>query len=150
MNGSNSRLIALVLALPLLICGCGGDPFPPRAAVSGTVTLDGAPLSQGVVRFVPVGGSANSKWSIPIANGEFSAEKNAGPAIGEHRIEIESTDTGGFELDDEDALGRLSAERRKVKVVKVPPWYGTSSRLKETVAEDGPNEFTFALSSKRS
>ena len=149
MNGSNIQLIALVFAMCLLLCGCGGDSFPPRAAVSGTVTLDGTPLPQGVVRFVPVGGSANSKWSIPIVNGEFSAEKKAGPAIGKHRIEIESTDIGGFELDDEDALDRLAAERRKVKVVKVPSWYGTSSRLKETVTEDGSNEFTFELSSRR-
>ena len=34
--------------------GCGHDPdLPPTARVSGTVTLDGAPLHRGTVQFVP-------------------------------------------------------------------------------------------------
>ncbi len=41
------------LALPIL-AGCGGEPsYPPPVPVSGKVTLKGAPLTGGKIRFVP-------------------------------------------------------------------------------------------------
>jgi hypothetical protein len=48
--------VALVFALPaaLALPGCGGGPsLPPRAKVTGQVTLDGKPLPTGMVTFVP-------------------------------------------------------------------------------------------------
>ena len=51
---------------------------------------------------------------------------------------------------DEDASDRMQAKgTSRVRVVKVPPWYNSSSDLTETVSGDGANEFTFELSTRR-
>lgn len=150
MIGNNNRILLSSLVL-LCLAGCGkGNGFPPRAAVSGTVSLDGKPLERGIVRFVPMDGTPGSKWSVPVSAGSFSVQKKAGPTIGRHRIEIESRDTAGFELDDEDALASLaSGHKKRIKVIQVPPWYGQNSPLQKEVTAAGPNEFEFMLTTRR-
>lgn len=150
MTGENRGLVLLVVLYACTLSGCGSDSSLPRAAVAGSVTLDGAPLVAGTIRFVPIDGTPGQKTSIPIEAGQFEASASNGPAVGQHRIEIESTDTGGLEMDDEEAIDRMRAEgTRRVKVVKVPPWYNQASGLQETVHADGPNDFSFELSTKR-
>jgi hypothetical protein len=146
------RFVFLVVCLDaaFVASGCSSDKLPPTAAVSGSVLVDDAPLTEGAIRFVPIEGTPGQKISVQIENGRFSASEEYGPTIGRHRIEIESSDTGGLEFDDEDAIDRLRSERiRRIKVAKVPPWYNHSSMLREEVTAAGPNEFSFELFSKR-
>ena len=131
------------------LVGCGDPSGDLRAAVSGTVALDGEPLRQGLVRFVPLAPTTGQKLSIRVEDGRFSAEALHGPVVGRHRIEIESTDTGGLDTDDEDAIANLrQARRRYVSVVKVPPWYNQYSNLTEEVV-DGENQYHFELAGSR-
>ncbi|MCA9129996.1 MAG: hypothetical protein KDB22_23070 [Planctomycetales bacterium] len=141
----HSYLVGAVLGL----VGCVDNQEFPRASVRGTVQLDGRPLPEGSIRFVPLEETPGQKLAVAIEDGHFKVKSNYGPAVGRHRIEIESTDTGGLEMDDEDAIDRLRSERKtRVDVVKVPAWYNRGSGLTEWV-EDGENEFVFELSSKR-
>jgi hypothetical protein len=141
-------LAAILFSGLILGCGSGAADGPPRADVRGTVTLDGQPLPEGLIRFVPLEGTPGPKTSVAILNGQFSADASTGPAVGAHRIEIESTDDGGFDFDDETAIDRLKESRtRRIKVVRVPPTFNTNSRLTETVSGDGSNEFEFQLTS---
>lgn len=142
------RISTVLLALS--ICGCGGSSGPefPRAAVSGTVTLDDTPLSEGVIRFVPTEGTQGPKTSAVISQGQFSLEEERGPVVGKHRIVIESTDNGGYALDDEEALQKLKASGvKRIDVLQVPAIYNSRSTLTKTISTDGPNEFTFDLKS---
>ena len=143
-----SRAAGLCVLLAGALCGCGGtDSELPRAAVRGTVQLDGAPLDEGVVRFVPDQGTRGPKTSVPVADGRFEVPDEFGPIVGTHRVEIESTDDGGYARDDEQAIARLMTQgRRRVHVVTVPLIYNTRSRLTAEVAAEGPNEFDFTLS----
>ncbi|MBI1311549.1 hypothetical protein GC176_09605 [bacterium] len=110
------------------------------------MTLDGTPLSEGTVRFVPAGETPGPKVSVVVTEGKFELEEANGPIVGSHRIEIESTDHGGFALDDETAFERLKVSGQKmIKVVRVPWIYNQRSILTADVTSDGPNEFTFAL-----
>lgn len=144
-----ARLIGLC-AVGGLLAGCSGGDGLPRAAVSGSVTLDGSPLAAGTIRFVPLEDTPGQKTSVQITDGAFAAEAMHGPCVGAHRIEIESTDTGGYEMDDEDAIDRLRSERkRRIDAVQVPGWYNDSSNLREEVTSEGPNEFVFELTTKR-
>ena len=140
----NSRSLLLLL---FVCCGCSQpDDGIPRAAVEGSVTWEGVPLKQGIIRFVPLSGGQGGKTSINIVDGRFAADAAHGPATGDHRIEIESTDDGGFAMDDETALARLKESKiRKINVVVIPPIYNTQSQLKETVSVDSPNQFEFDL-----
>ncbi len=150
MIGVSKHRAWLMLTLLAALPSCGGSSSHPRAAASGNVTLDGAPLATGAIRFVPVEDTPGQITSVQVVDGLFEVSAEHGPTVGTHRIEIESTDTGGLAMDDEDAMDRLRSEgTKRVQVVKVPPRYNKSSDLRETVVKDGPNEFSFELSTRR-
>lgn len=140
-------MLAAMLFCGLIVgCGSGAAEGPPRADVRGVVTLDGQPLSKGVILFVPLEGTPGPKTSIAIADGKFSADKFTGPVVGKHRVKIQSTDDGGYARDDETAIDRLKESRtRRIDVVRVPAAFNSNSHLTETVSEDGSNEFEFPL-----
>jgi hypothetical protein len=135
-----------------LAIGCGAAPSdePQRVSVKGTVTLDGKPLEQGVIRFVPLPEVKGPKASVDVTDGRFEIPADVGPVAGKHRVEIESTDHGGIEPDDETALAELAAGKRKpVKPVKIPAIYNARSTLQKEVKSDSPNEFKFDLVTRR-
>ncbi|NQT13991.1 MAG: hypothetical protein HQ582_14650, partial [Planctomycetes bacterium] len=96
--------VGLVVVLGLGVCfltGCGGVEYEgaQRAAVSGTVTLDGTPLQYGVITFVPADG-AGKRASGVINNGAYSIPEAEGPNLGEYKVEVvgsEKPDEGGGE-----------------------------------------------------
>lgn len=148
-----TRPLLSVVALVASACaGCSSDNRPdyPRAAVSGSITLDGVPLSVGVVRFVPSDGTRGQKVSIPVKDGKFDAEQQLGPFLGVHRVEIESSDDGGYAFDDETALDRLTKQDELINVIVVPHRYNKFSQLKEEVEADRANNFTFELTREES
>ena len=85
-RNSRSRVVGWCLAA-VLILGCG-KPGPKIVAVSGSVTLDGAPLKEGIVSFVSPTGSAASAHLD--AQGEFHLSSQYGRGIlpGEYRVAI--------------------------------------------------------------
>jgi len=139
-----------ILALFAALLGCsGGDSLDyPRAGVSGFVTLDDAPLKEGVIRFVPIEGTPGPKVSVPISAGAYMIEEEYGPFVGKNRIEIESTDTGGVAFDDEQKIAELRNNPQPIEVVTVPAKYNSASELTEVVEADATNEFNFDLSSQ--
>ena len=142
-------VIGLLFAMTTCGCGNGSETEQPRAAVRGTVTLDGKPLPEGVIRFIPIEGTPGPKTSALVFQGQFSLEKEQGPLAGKHRIAIESTDNGGYAPDDEQALWKLKAAGiRRIDAVRIPAIYNTQSTLTEAVSAEGPNEFAFDLKSQ--
>lgn len=85
----------------------------------------------------------------------FKVDDEHGPIAGPSRIEIVSTDDGGFAPDDEEALKKLTASKKKkkkkkvIKVVKVPAIYNSRSTMVKTIFPDADNDFTFNLVSKQ-
>lgn len=64
-----------------------------RAAVSGTVTIDGQPVRWGTIAFVPAGNpNAPIAWSM-INRGKYSIPSERGPMVGDHRVEIRDLGT---------------------------------------------------------
>lgn len=150
----NSRFIfamsccALVGSLFQSGCGRGQRDDFERTAVTGQVTLDGHPLEQGVVRFVPIEQTTGPKTTVTVTEGRFKAPESVGPLVGTHRIEIESTDMGGYAMDDENALRELRQSRvKRIDVVTVPAVYNARSQLTETLVPDIENELIFKLES---
>jgi|EndMetStandDraft_5_1072996.scaffolds.fasta_scaffold81103_2 hypothetical protein len=144
--------VAAAMVLGIAICGCGGGPpdAQPRIAVSGTITLDGQPLNNAVIRFVPLAEVKGPKASVAVTAGRFDLPAYAGPVAGPHRVEIESTDHGGIEPDDETALAEVAAGKRKPsKTAKIPAIYNSRSTLERTIQADSPNQFEFTLVTKR-
>jgi hypothetical protein len=107
----------LTAAVAVLLTGCGDEGYD-LAPVSGVVTLDGKPLTTGVVQFQPLGGDAANPGpgsaGVLDAEGRFELQTQTSPraegaVIGTHQVRIYSrnaegpppstdTDTGSVEL----------------------------------------------------
>ncbi len=83
-----------MIALAMVAAGgCGGEKDPyKRVAVSGKVTLDGAPLEAGIITFSPADGS-DPVVSAPVENGSYALTEKDGPQAGLHNVSILSRKT---------------------------------------------------------
>ena len=66
----------------VVLAGCGGNPGPVTAPVSGTVTLDGKPLAGAVVNFAAEGfigsGKTGSDGTYSLVQGAASVRTKSG------------------------------------------------------------------------
>jgi hypothetical protein len=130
----------LLLCLPLLVlpgaAGCSGSSS--RGTVNGAVTLDGQPLKEGVVRFVPADGKSQTA-SAAVTDGKFAA---AVP-VGEMRVEFSAPRVVGrhkaYDTPDSPVVDDVAE--------LIPARYNVKSELKITVKRGSQDE-TFPLQSK--
>ena len=136
MLKSVAGVVLLMMALMLQV-GCGPSG-PDIARVQGTVTMDGKPLPNAIIMFVPVGGrpsvsetDANGKYVLEFSGGR----KGAIPGI--NRVEINT--------------GRLAYEKdgKNYPAVKesVPVQYNRLTTLEFNVEAGKNNTAYFALKS---
>ncbi len=142
----------LAASLIALLAGCSTkQPTFDRVPIEGAVTLDGQPLTAGVIRFAPLAGALGPKLSLSIDAGRFQADMNNGPGVGLHRVEIELTESEQYAHDDEQALERLKASRvRRIQEPKLPAIYNNSSTLTASIESEAMKPLEFALQSKPS
>lgn len=155
-----TRAIVGLLCLPFacMLVGCGPD-LPGTVPVTGTVTLDGAPVEGATVNFLSAAGLAASgktdaagKFSLKTTVGSQSAE---GATLGRHQVAIVKTESDGQAMDDPKKMMEDMANNPavtsdfKVKNL-IPAKYNnpTMSQLTADVTEGGANDFTFPLASK--
>lgn len=137
--------LCLVLAmLPLaLTLGCSETTGPQRVAVSGTVTLDGSPVSGVSVILNPLGPDGLSAVAF-VENGEFTLPEDRGPTAGSISVRFNPE---GAEL--EEALERMqSNSKNPFQPVQIPECYQRDRAFEKTITETGPNRFAFELHSK--
>ena len=130
------RLFATALFCWLIVnvTGCGDTNL---ASVRGTVTVDGVPLPDATVKFVPNDGRSGSSYGRTDARGRYRMEFTrdlGGVRIGESTVRISTED-----VLDVDGQERAVPER-------VAPRYNRQSELVRRV-EPGSNRFDFVLSS---
>jgi hypothetical protein len=85
---SVGKFSTILVALLLLVAGCS-DGKPTRVPVSGTVLLDGKPLTMGSVQFVPAGarpsgGGINKEGRFVLS----CYEQGDGAVVGPHRVRV--------------------------------------------------------------
>jgi hypothetical protein len=129
---STSQLRQIACAITVLtILGCSRSNQPPLGLVSGTVTLDGVPLANAIVRFTPAGSGRTSE-GVTDADGHYRLRylrAIPGANIDQHtvRITTASEENGGREL--------------------LPPRYHSRTELEARVVS-GSNDLDFALRSQ--
>ncbi|MCA9087953.1 MAG: hypothetical protein KDA90_04885 [Planctomycetaceae bacterium] len=142
-----------LLFTAFVMCGCGQVDGPQRAAVQGSVLLNGLPMPAGVIRFIPHGDTKGPKVTATIEVGHFDLPAWSGPLVGEHRVEIELRNNCAFAPDDEQALQRLQSlkrsQRPRVKLDRIPDCYNRRSELVAQISPNATNELNFELVSKR-
>lgn len=123
-------LLAVFMACSAAL-GCSGDREEPSYDVSGTVTIDGAPLADGFINFEPLTPDGQPPGSAQIIKGRYATKSRAG----KKKVTITSNkptgekDSGGFDITEN----------------WLPAKYNTNSELSAEVTADGPNKFDFAL-----
>jgi hypothetical protein len=130
-------LLALAAAL-YGVAGCTGGPA--YGDVAGEVTLDGAPLREGVVRFVPVDGNTPTASAL-IENGEFRTPVPAG----KHRVEISAPKLPKG-INSSKEMKRGTVDEGAALEDLLPTQYNTQSTLTADVKK-GANKVSYRLKS---
>lgn len=135
--------IVLGILLPFL-CGCGGGgDGPERAAVRGTIWVDGRPLKNGSIKFVPTGATQGPEAAAEVKDGAYELSSENGPIVGTVRVEIRDAVDPGFDLDDPQAFTRHG--NKPLPGPKIPTRYNQRSTLTRTVHAGESNEFDFKI-----
>lgn len=122
------------------VAGCGGVEGPAREPISGVVTLDGKPLDQGLITFIPESGGDLIVSGL-VVDGAFDLPRHEGPGLGAHRVEVRARkETGKVLKNREDPENPI-----KEQVEAVPVRYNQRSELRAEVLEGADNRFTYEL-----
>ncbi len=136
---NRSRLVGLCAAVALAaVAGCTAK----KPVLSGVVTLDGQPLDNGSVTFVPVAGDGQTAGATLGPDGRYRVELSPtkmkvvirSPKVVGKRKMYETPDSPMVEIYDE----------------VLPPRYSDQNKTELTVTvEPGENEKDFALTSDK-
>jgi hypothetical protein len=132
------RLLAACTLAVALSAAAGCGTAPASATVTGDVTLDGKPLKEGLIRFVPVDGQTPTA-DARIVDGKFTATVPPG----EKRIEISASRVVGkqkmYDTPDSPVVEQTAEA--------LPARYNVRSELTWTI-QKGTQERQFELKSK--
>ena len=129
--------------------GCGGvSDQPELGQVTGTITLDGKPLSGVAVVFQPESG--RPARGMTDAEGKYELtyiRQTKGTKVGPNRVEIAPSEDGEIEESaDSDEENKSAPARSKSGKPAIPARYNVQSELKVDV-KPGENTFDFKLES---
>jgi len=132
------RLLAMLDVCLLVLAGCGDAT---STALHGTVTLDGAPVTNGNIVFLPET-SDGPKAAAAIEEGKYSIPADVGLTPGTYRVEVSWHKPTGRKVPSADP-GIMMDETKEA----VPSKYNASSTLTADLAA-GDLEKDFALTTK--
>jgi len=127
----------LTIGLPLALSGCGDA----RPSVTGKVTLDGSPLPDAIISFMPESEEGAPSFGRTDGQGNYTLQESqeaGGAAVGKYTVRITTYRDGQPEVDP--PIPRVPE--------KVPPRYNLDTELTEEV-KPGENVFNFPLTSKK-
>ena len=84
--------------LVVFALGCGGQS--DRAGVSGSVTVDGQPVEEGSITFVPDAQTGGPTAGDTIEQGNYAVSAESGLAPGKYRVQIKATRKTGRRVKD--------------------------------------------------
>ncbi len=136
----------LAVAAMGVLAGCGpGNPLG-RKAISGRITLDGAPLEQGNIRFEPLDGKSGIASGAVIEDGRFAMAKLKGLPPGKYRVRIFSSEPAPQVPGPEGELPAPGADLPGRSLI--PPEYNTASQIVHEVTADGGERFELDVQTK--
>jgi len=138
LSGRHAAVTFGLFVSSSLFVGCDEATVERGEPVTGTVTLDGQPLDQGSVSFIPATGGDTSAVA-PVAAGAYSLPPENGLKPGKYVVRISSVEGGAGDPN------IMPGETKPAKERVPPAWNSKSKHEVEVV--DGDNAFTFDLKS---
>jgi hypothetical protein len=145
-RGPIPRLVVCLVALTLGGCSRG----VPLGQVDGTVRLDGAPIADVMVTFIPEDGKLPQSTAFTDSDGRFRLRCNngsMGAAIGRHRVVvIDAAQAPSGKTKDDDEL----PEGKDAPSSRIPFKYGRADKtpLRQSV-EGGTQDLVIEIESGR-
>jgi hypothetical protein len=153
-------VFALGTGLMTLSGGCSGGDSLPKERLSGTVTLDGQPLEQGTIRFMPTAQeNASTSTETIITSGAYEIPASTGLLPGPYQVSISAVEEAkgstpapkvrrgpGYDPVGGTGVEEATADVRMRELI--PAKYNIKSTLKADVTKGGKNVFDFPLMSK--
>jgi len=112
-------------------------------AVEGNVTIDGVPLPEGKISFVPLPGTSSPTAGATIKDGAFKVLQAKGLRPGSFRVEVRAIRAAGKTVHD-DLSGGVVEQMEQY----IPKRYNESSELVADIKAGERNRLEFALSEK--
>jgi hypothetical protein len=148
MKYNRSVIAAFFLALvPWMLGGCLRGPSD-RGAVKGKVTVDGSPLSDGSIEFLPMDTKTGQTGATPIKDGAYAISADRGLFAGEYRVQIRAMKpTGKKHWDGMGDERRPASQKNYVDEMResIPARYNDRSTLKARIEPGKVNEFDYNL-----
>jgi hypothetical protein len=150
MTDKSSKCFSHVLAGLVVVGGLvtAAGCAPPPATVHGHVTLDGKPLEEAAIMFVPLV-QGRGKTGAVIVDGQYTLPLQDGLLPGKYRVEI--IDNPPLDSVPHSPLGASSDKPSKRRRV-LPPVYSHHSPFEIDIpsgaAKAGPIEANYELQSK--
>lgn len=146
----------VLLVLLALAPGCGGNNPLGRQAVSGSITLDGAPLDQGSIQFSPHQRSGVSGGAV-ITAGAYQIAADKGLPPGQYLVRIFSpVDAQEPAAEEPETMvpGPTAAPSSRGPrqpppgTERIPPEFNIESTQVVEVRDGGDNAFDFDIRTK--
>jgi len=153
-------MIPLVLLLSTMT-GCGwGETL--GVGVSGTITYKGQPIKEGLISFIPMGGTSGPSGGANIDDGRYAVSRRAGLVPGKYRVEVRAFEQTGKETakstqqsqmfgrpidqvtTDPKALEQLEKLKMERKNI-IPPRYNENSELTKELPDQSETKVDFEL-----
>src|SRR5258708_2188346 len=130
--------VCLIVNLCLVsACGSGSQ----RAEVSGTVSLNGVPIEEGSIQFIPVEGTTGPSTGGVIKDGKYRIPRENGAVIGKNRVELRAFGMSGKKIQDPTAPPGVLTDQR---VQVFPPEYSDASTVIKEI-HSGSNVINFEV-----
>lgn len=129
-----------VAAVFLAFClGCGGDGIK-RCVVTGTIQFEGAPISNGEIRFVPDEGPISGG---PIIDGKYEIKHKGGVPVGKHTVRVTAytIDASDARRDERD----IAEIGTGTEFQYIPEMYNEKSTLRAEIGGQNPQTLDFDL-----
>ena len=132
-----SLVVALVTFACLGLTGCdSGPPAPTLTTVSGTVQLDGQPMTEGEITFSePAKGAVDT---IKVVGGKFEGKVQPG----QKRVEIRAYRPGTPNT------AMYGPDAKAEPENYIPAKYNSESTMTATIPEDGAKDLAYEAKSK--
>lgn len=124
------------LFLLTMLAGCGTG-VEPRHPVSGSVSLDGAPIAEGEIYLI---GDGAAPTILPIKAGAFAGETTAGAK----RVQIYAYK----DVPEHESPSMPGYTVPATRVNTMPAQFNTQSQLKANIAPNQPNVLELKLTSR--